>query len=207
MRFPNPLIPGFNPDPSVVLADGVYYLVTSTFEYLPGIPVYRRRTWSPDAHRQRSDPARAARGGRGGHRRWRLGADHPPPRRRLLRHRHHRDDPARVRCLHATDPAGPWSDGVTIDGVGGIDPDLVWDAHPQFVGRRQRHLTATVSATADASSGTGGLAALRRGPLDLPRGTRHGRHGQSPGRGPGTELAGHRPSRRCRTSDGDDSGR
>ena len=49
MRFPNPLIPGFNPDPSVVLADGVYYLVTSTFEYLPGIPVYRSTdlvTWT-----------------------------------------------------------------------------------------------------------------------------------------------------------------
>jgi beta-xylosidase len=46
MTFPNPLIPGFSPDPSVVLADGVYYLVTSTFEYLPGIPVYRS-TWSP----------------------------------------------------------------------------------------------------------------------------------------------------------------
>ena len=44
MRFPNPLIPGFNPDPSVVLADGVHYLVTSTFEYLPGIPVYRSTT-------------------------------------------------------------------------------------------------------------------------------------------------------------------
>ena len=27
----------------------------------------------------------------------------------------------------ATDPAGPWSDGITIDGVGGIDPDLAWD--------------------------------------------------------------------------------
>ena len=27
----------------------------------------------------------------------------------------------------ATDPAGPWSDGTTIDGVGGIDPDLAWD--------------------------------------------------------------------------------
>ncbi|MEU1165449.1 family 43 glycosylhydrolase, partial [Streptomyces sp. NPDC005921] len=38
---PNPLIPGFNPDPSVILVDGVYYLVTSTFEYLPGLPVYR----------------------------------------------------------------------------------------------------------------------------------------------------------------------
>ena len=41
MTVPNPLIPGFNPDPSIVLADGAYYLVTSTFEYLPGIPVYR----------------------------------------------------------------------------------------------------------------------------------------------------------------------
>ena len=67
MRFPNPLIPGFNPDPSVVLADGVYHLVTSTFEYLPGIPVYRSTDLAPmtgqplscsvsghlDAHRQR----------------------------------------------------------------------------------------------------------------------------------------------------------
>ncbi|MGD0700427.1 MAG: family 43 glycosylhydrolase [Trebonia sp.] len=39
MRFPNPLIPGFSPDPSAVLADGAYYLVTSTFEYPQGIPV------------------------------------------------------------------------------------------------------------------------------------------------------------------------
>ena len=49
MTFPNPLIPGFSPDPSVVPADGAYYLVTSTFEYLPGIPVYRSTdlvTWT-----------------------------------------------------------------------------------------------------------------------------------------------------------------
>ena len=39
--WPNPLVPGFNPDPSVVLAEGAYYLVTSSFEYLPGLPVYR----------------------------------------------------------------------------------------------------------------------------------------------------------------------
>ena len=37
----NPILPGFNPDPSVVRVDGVYHLVTSTFEYLPGMPVYR----------------------------------------------------------------------------------------------------------------------------------------------------------------------
>ena len=46
--FPNPVLPGFNPDPSVVRVDGVYYIVTSTFEYLPGLPVYRSEdfvTW------------------------------------------------------------------------------------------------------------------------------------------------------------------
>lgn len=43
----NPVLPGFHPDPSVCRvddADGTwYYLVTSTFEYLPGLPVYRSR--------------------------------------------------------------------------------------------------------------------------------------------------------------------
>ncbi len=37
----NPVLPGFHPDPSIVLVDGAYYLVTSTFEYLPGLPVHR----------------------------------------------------------------------------------------------------------------------------------------------------------------------
>ena len=41
MTFPNLLLPGFNPDPSVVAVGGAYYLVTSTFEYLLGILVYR----------------------------------------------------------------------------------------------------------------------------------------------------------------------
>ena len=40
MNLPNPLIPGFNPDPSIVKVGPDYYLATSTFEYLPGIPVY-----------------------------------------------------------------------------------------------------------------------------------------------------------------------
>ena len=32
------------------------------------------------------------------------------------------------------------------------------DSHPQFVGRRQRHLTATTCTTVDGSAGVGGLA-------------------------------------------------
>ncbi|KAI0081569.1 hypothetical protein K474DRAFT_1247208 [Panus rudis PR-1116 ss-1] len=44
----NPIIPGFNPDPSCICVDGTFYLVTSTFLYYPGIPVYTSKdlqTW------------------------------------------------------------------------------------------------------------------------------------------------------------------
>lgn len=36
----NPIIPGFAPDPSVVLVDGTFFLVTSTFHLFPGLPIY-----------------------------------------------------------------------------------------------------------------------------------------------------------------------
>ena len=36
----NPVLPGFHPDPSLCRAGSDYYLVTSTFEYFPGVPVF-----------------------------------------------------------------------------------------------------------------------------------------------------------------------
>ncbi|KAH7353696.1 glycosyl hydrolase [Plectosphaerella cucumerina] len=42
-EYQNPIIPGFAPDPSVVLVDGVYYLVTSSFHIFPGIAIYASR--------------------------------------------------------------------------------------------------------------------------------------------------------------------
>ncbi len=39
----NPIIPGFNPDPSVVRVGEDYYLATSSFSYFPGIPIYHSR--------------------------------------------------------------------------------------------------------------------------------------------------------------------
>jgi len=38
--FRNPIIPGFNPDPSICEADGKYYIVTSTFEFFPGVTIW-----------------------------------------------------------------------------------------------------------------------------------------------------------------------
>lgn len=40
MKYTNPIIKGFNPDPSICRVGDDYYLVTSTFEYFPGIPIY-----------------------------------------------------------------------------------------------------------------------------------------------------------------------
>jgi len=36
----NPILPGFHPDPSCVAVGGDYYIVNSTFQYFPGVPIY-----------------------------------------------------------------------------------------------------------------------------------------------------------------------
>jgi alpha-N-arabinofuranosidase len=43
MPYTNPVIPGFYPDPSICRVGQDYYLVTSTFEYFPGIPIFHSR--------------------------------------------------------------------------------------------------------------------------------------------------------------------
>lgn len=41
MKYQNPILSGMYPDPSICYADGMYYLVNSTFEYFPGVPVFK----------------------------------------------------------------------------------------------------------------------------------------------------------------------
>lgn len=43
MTYKNPIIPGFYPDPSVCKVNDDYYLVTSSFEYFPGIPIFHSK--------------------------------------------------------------------------------------------------------------------------------------------------------------------
>jgi alpha-N-arabinofuranosidase len=43
MKFLNPIIPGFYPDPSVCRVGQDYFLVTSSFEYFPGVPLFHSR--------------------------------------------------------------------------------------------------------------------------------------------------------------------
>lgn len=37
----NPIISGWNPDPSILRVQDDYYIATSSFEYFPGIPIYK----------------------------------------------------------------------------------------------------------------------------------------------------------------------
>lgn len=42
-KYYNPILKGFHPDPSICRVGKDYYLVTSTFEFFPGVPVYHSR--------------------------------------------------------------------------------------------------------------------------------------------------------------------
>lgn len=39
----NPILPGFNPDPSILRVEDDYYIATSTFEWFPGVQIHHSR--------------------------------------------------------------------------------------------------------------------------------------------------------------------
>jgi xylan 1,4-beta-xylosidase len=42
-KIRNPILPGFNPDPSIVRVGEDYYIATSTFEWFPGVQIHHSR--------------------------------------------------------------------------------------------------------------------------------------------------------------------
>lgn len=127
----NPILPGCYPDPTICRVGAEYYLVTSTFEYFPGLPVFRSRDlvhWEQIGHALDRAGQLDMRGIASS------GGLYAP----TLRHHDgvfwlvctlvDQQDPARGGnfVLTATDPAGPWSDPVWLD-EDGIDPSLFFD--------------------------------------------------------------------------------
>ena len=69
----NPVLPGFHPDPSVVRVGDDYYMATSTFEWFPGVPIYRSRDlahWSLVGHALTRPSQLDLRGVEGSHGVW-----------------------------------------------------------------------------------------------------------------------------------------
>jgi hypothetical protein len=129
MRLPErPVISGFHPDPSVCRVGSTYYLACSSFEYAPGVPLFRSddlRTWRKTGHvLDRPSQLSLDRAGPSG------GIFAP-----TLRHHDGRlwmittnfSDREGMLLVTADDPAGPWSEPVWIDAPSGVDPDLAWD--------------------------------------------------------------------------------
>ena len=53
MKYKNPVIRGFYPDPSVCRAGDNFYLVNSSFEFFPGVPLFHSKNlaqWEPVGH-------------------------------------------------------------------------------------------------------------------------------------------------------------
>ena len=51
--FKNPILPGFYPDPSICRVNDDYYLVTSSFSYYPGVPIFHSKdlvNWKQIGH-------------------------------------------------------------------------------------------------------------------------------------------------------------
>ncbi|MBG0818217.1 glycoside hydrolase family 43 protein [Planomonospora sp. ID82291] len=125
--FTNPVIPGFHPDPSVCRVGDDYYLVTSSFEWYPGVPVFHSRdlvNWRRLGHvldRPSQLPLDGIRPS---------GGIYAPTIR-------HRDgvfyvittlvDGLENLVVTATDPAGPWSEPYLLDLPGAFDPSLFFD--------------------------------------------------------------------------------
>jgi alpha-N-arabinofuranosidase len=42
-QYRNPIIPGFHPDPSACAVGDDYYIVNSSFQYFPGVPIYHSK--------------------------------------------------------------------------------------------------------------------------------------------------------------------
>lgn len=43
MKIQNPVLRGFNPDPSICRAGDDYYIATSTFEWFPGVQIHHSK--------------------------------------------------------------------------------------------------------------------------------------------------------------------
>lgn len=136
MKYVNPIIPGYNPDPSICRVGEDFYLVTSTFEFFPGIPVYHSRdlvNWTQIGNcidRPGMLPFAEAPIGRGI---WAPTIRYHEGRfyvtAKMMEHGNF--------IVSAENPSGPWSDPVLVP-MEGIDPSILFDEGKAYYCTNQR---------------------------------------------------------------------
>jgi alpha-N-arabinofuranosidase len=137
--FTNPIIPGGYPDPSICRVDDTFYIVNSSFEYFPGLPIHKS-----------TDLVNWELIGYGLHRADQCigvvnlvdvqsdGGIHAPTIRYhdglfyIITTNVYYDEKKQETdfvnfIITASDPAGPWSEPYWLEGAPGIDPDIFFD--------------------------------------------------------------------------------
>ncbi|MBB3111878.1 alpha-N-arabinofuranosidase [Paenibacillus phyllosphaerae] len=131
MKYNNPVIKGFYPDPSVCKVGDTYYLVCSSMQYFPGVPIFESKdliNWTPIGHcLTRKSQIQLERVNSSG------GVFAP-----TIRHHNGRfymtttNDTTRQNFFVWTDDIyGEWSEPVYVD-QGGIDPDLYFEGDDAY---------------------------------------------------------------------------
>ena len=125
--FQNPVISGFHPDPSVTRVGEDYYLVNSSFEWFPGIPIFHSKdlvNWRQIGHALTRPSQLKMKNNKASSGVW-------APTIRY----HDGTYYVIVTCkqcgnnfyVTADKPEGPYSDPIRIDTPQGIDPSLFFD--------------------------------------------------------------------------------
>lgn len=126
MKYQNPILPGFHPDPSICRVGEDFYLVTSTFEFFPGVPIYHSKNlvnWELINYCLTSDDQLPLQGVRPS------GGIYAPTLR------YHNGtffmtttnvDAGGIFIVHTDDIRGKWSAPAWVK-QRGIDPSLFWD--------------------------------------------------------------------------------
>ena len=138
--FVNPIINGGYPDPSIIRVDDDFYIVNSSFEYFPALPIHHSKDlvnweligYGIDRPSQALDKVNL-------YDVQQQGGIHAPSIRYhdglfyiVVTNVYSPEDKTKPTemvnfILTAKNPAGPWSEPHVIEGAPGIDPDIFFD--------------------------------------------------------------------------------
>ncbi|MFF7933863.1 family 43 glycosylhydrolase [Streptomyces sp. NPDC007940] len=155
--FSNPVLSGSHPDPSICRVGEDFYLVTSSFEFHPGIPVLHSRDlvdWRPLGHVVDRPSQVSLTGLDVLDGLWAATIRHHEGTFYVVVALARGRRGGTTYLFTASDPAGPWSDPVVLDAEG-IDPSLFFDNGRCWFTACRDAAEPKVTGVGDAQEGAG----------------------------------------------------